>query len=342
MKKQSFWQAVSVALIFGALFSLSPSPTAKENERATESNSGKKRNTLIEQVNFTASAEALNDCLELDISSRQSDRFFDWIELLAYLAQKYNGDFTRYQKDDLDALLKEKTSEPRDVAKNKEQYDYYLRAYTAVLGGLVGEYTKEVYDQNGNAISRERKYGLMAYHPIAAGYYCSEFDDFGAERTYGYKRPHLGHDIVGATGTPIVAVEGGYVEALGWNRYGGWRVGIRSFDNQRYYYYAHLRKGHPYNELYEGKIVSAGEIIGYMGRTGYSTEEDTDNIVTPHLHIGMQLIFSPEQKDGENQIWIDFYQLSKFLSRNKATVYGSSASTDMFSNVKIIPYHFPD
>ncbi len=46
----------------------------------------------------------------------------------------------------------------------------------------------------------------------------------------------------GSIGTPIVAVESGYIEALGWNQYGGWRVGIRSFDGKRYYYYAHLRK----------------------------------------------------------------------------------------------------
>ena len=35
----------------------------------------------------------------------------------------------------------------------------------------------------------------------------------------------------GSIGTPIVAVESGYIEALGWNQYGGWRVGIRSIGN---------------------------------------------------------------------------------------------------------------
>lgn len=36
--------------------------------------------------------------------------------------------------------------------------------------------------------------------------------------------------MMGQTGTPVVAVESGYVEAIGWNQYGGWRLGIRSFD----------------------------------------------------------------------------------------------------------------
>jgi len=47
-------------------------------------------------------------------------------------------------------------------------------------------------------------------------------------------------------GTPVIAVESGYVEAMGWNQYGGWRIGIRSFDKKRYYYYAHLRQNYPY------------------------------------------------------------------------------------------------
>ena len=73
-----------------------------------------------------------------------------------------------------------------------------------------------------------------------------------------------------ATGTPVIAVESGTVEALGWNQYGGWRIGIRSFDKKRYYYYAHLRQNFPYCKSLEvGSVVQAGDVIGYMGRTGY-------------------------------------------------------------------------
>ena len=37
----------------------------------------------------------------------------------------------------------------------------------------------------------------------------------------------------------------GYIELIGWNRYGGWRIGIRDVNNN-YHYFAHLngfRKG---------------------------------------------------------------------------------------------------
>ena len=84
---------------------------------------------------------------------------------------------------------------------------------------------------------------------------------------------------MGQIGTPIIAVESGYVEALGWNQYGGWRIGIRSFDKKRYYYYAHLRQNFPYAlDLKEGSVVTAGDVIGYMGHTGYSAKENVKDV----------------------------------------------------------------
>ncbi|HCL03455.1 MAG TPA: peptidase [Lachnoclostridium phytofermentans] len=168
----------------------------------------------------------------------------------------------------------------------------------------------------------EKRYGLKGFSPIAKNYYYYDYDDFGASRSYGYKRVHLGHDMMGQVGSPIIAVESGYIEALGWNQYGGWRIGIRSFDGKRYYYYAHMRKNFPYNkELKVGSIVSAGDVIGYLGRTGYSTTENTNNITTSHLHFGLQLIFDESQKEGNNEIWVDTYALTKFLYRNRSETY---------------------
>ena len=131
----------------------------------------------------------------------------------------------------------------------------------------------------------------------------------------------LFRSMMGQIGTPIIAVESGYVEALGWNQYGGWRIGIRSFDRKRYYYYAHLRQNYPYAEgLAEGSVVTAGDVIGYMGHTGYSTTENVNNIKTVHLHWGLQLIFDESQKEGNNEIWVDCYELSKFLYKNRCEV----------------------
>ena len=124
--------------------------------------------------------------------------------------------------------------------------------------------------------------------------------------------------MMGQVGTPIIAVESGYVEAIGWNQYGGWRLGIRSFDHKRYYYYAHLRKNYPYQSGLEvGSVVQAGDVIGYLGRTGYSRTENTNNIDDPHLHFGLELIFDESQKDSNNEIWVSCYELVKFLNLNR-------------------------
>ena len=108
----------------------------------------------------------------------------------------------------------------------------------------MGNYAILVEDETGDQVWKA-SYGLKAFSPIAAGYGYSHCDDFGVGRSYGFARKHLGNDLMGALGTPIVAVEAGTVEAMGWNQYGGWRVGIRSLDSRRYYYYAHLQKDTP-------------------------------------------------------------------------------------------------
>lgn len=79
------------------------------------------------------------------------------------------------------------------LTADMEYYDYYLEAYTAVLGGMVGEFT----------LDDRRVYGLKAFSPIAKGFDYSHYDDFGSSRSYGYARPHLGHDMMGQIGTPI-------------------------------------------------------------------------------------------------------------------------------------------
>jgi hypothetical protein len=39
-----------------------------------------------------------------------------------------------------------------------------------------------------------------------------------------------------------------------------------------------------------------------------------------HLHFGLQLIFHPSQKEGNNEIWIDVYNIVRFLRSNSAEV----------------------
>ena len=54
----------------------------------------------------------------------------------------------------------------------------------------------------------------------------------------------------------------------------------------------------------------------YMGHTGYSVKENVNNIKIVHLHWGLQLIFDESQKEGNNEIWIDVYPLTRFLAKH--------------------------
>jgi murein DD-endopeptidase MepM/ murein hydrolase activator NlpD len=278
---------------------------------------------FIKWVSFDVSSKALERAYRYDVESQSEEVKLNWIELLACLGNKYGGDFSRYKEKNLADLVEKLQSKEETIetlTQDMKYYDYYFDAYSAVLGGMVGEYKIEVADDTAPGGKRwEEKYGLKVFLPVAKYYPYSHFDDFGVSRSYGYRRKHLGHDMMGQVGTPIVAVESGYIEALGWNQYGGWRIGIRSFDGKRYYYYAHLRKNFPYNKTLEiGSIVQAGDVIGYLGRTGYSSSENANNIQTPHLHFGMQLIFDESQKESVNEIWIDCYDLILFLHRNRS------------------------
>lgn len=292
----------------------------------------------IKWVDFNISYEALCAAYDLDVQSYEAPVHLNWIELLAYAGAKSGGSFGKGSVSLIQKLARElsegKTTLTK-LTKDMEYYDYYYEAYEAVLGGMVGEYEIEQENEQGEKVWK-KVYGLKAFSPIAKGFEYSDYDDFGSSRSYGYKRQHLGHDMMGQIGTPVIAVESGYVEALGWNQYGGWRIGIRSFDGKRYYYYAHLRQNFPYAlDLKEGSIVTAGDVIGYMGHTGYSTKENTNNIDTVHLHWGMQLIFDESQKEGNNEIWIDCYALSRFLYKNRSLTEKNQETKEWFRHFQM-------
>ena len=273
------------------------------------------RADVIRWVDFQVPYESLKFALDRDVATFEQEKHLDWIDILSVAACRTGGKcgLTSVKKAAVE-LSSDKSPEELLGALYK-YYDYYRRSFDAALGGLVGAYAIEVNGQ------WKQHYGLKAFSPIAAGYGYSHCSDFGVSRSFGFKRKHLGNDLMGGLGTPIVAVEGGVVEALGWNRYGGWRIGIRSFDSKRYYYYAHLQKDHPFaKDLEVGDIVHAGDLIGFMGRTGYSDRENVNNIETVHLHFGMQLIFDESQKECNSEIWINVYDIVRLLSEHRSSV----------------------
>ena len=295
---------------------------------------------MIQWVDFNVPCEAMKKAIALDVASQGEKVELNFIELLACLAAQNGNDFSGYRDQQLDRIADQLNAGKtiNELTANLKYYSYYHEAYQAVLSGFVGNYEIEVPDENGTGTHWEKRYGLKVFSPIAKNFPYRHYDDFGNRRSYGFARTHLGNDLLGQVGTPIVAVEGGTVEAMGWNQYGGWRVGIRSLDHKRYYYYAHLRKNFPFRkDLSVGSVVKPGDVIGYLGRTGYSKKENVNNIQVSHLHFGMQLIFDESQKECKNEIWINVYEIVRLLDSARSEVVKNPETKD-YSRV----YDFQD
>ena len=124
-------------------------------------------------------------------------------------------------------------------------------------------------------------------------------------RTYGGKRGHEGCDIMGNACPrgfyPVVSISDGTVEHVGWLNQGGWRIGIRT-PSGLYLYYAHL---YEYSRQWqEGDQVSAGQLLGFMGDSGYSDVEGTVGNFDVHLHVGMYLKTDHYEEMSINPYWI--------------------------------------
>ncbi len=128
------------------------------------------------------------------------------------------------------------------------------------------------------------------------------------ERNFGGKRGHEGTDLMASVNQrgyyPIISMTDGVVEKIGWLTKGGYRIGIRS-PSGGYYYYAHL---YSYAEDFkEGDTIQAGQLIGYMGDSGYG-EEGTVGQFAVHLHVG--IYFNGE--DGK-EISVNPYPVLKYF-----------------------------
>lgn len=125
--------------------------------------------------------------------------------------------------------------------------------------------------------------------PFAPGVRYQPYGDtYGDARSWSpggaVSRRHEGIDILAPKGTPLVAVGDGVIHRLGWNQYGGWRITFKLDKAPYLAYYAHLSgyaKG-----MAVGVRVRRGQVLGYVGSTGYGPV-GTDDQMVPHLHFGL-------------------------------------------------------
>ncbi|WP_425464007.1 M23 family metallopeptidase [Oceanobacillus piezotolerans] len=119
--------------------------------------------------------------------------------------------------------------------------------------------------------------------PVNIRYNYSYRNTWGDRRGFGGLRMHEGTDIFADYGTPVHSTTYGVVEVMGWNLYGGWRIGIRDIYNI-YHYYAHMSGFQ--EDLQVGQVLKPGDVIGSVGSSGYGPP-GTSGKFPPHLHYGM-------------------------------------------------------
>ncbi|HIX25938.1 MAG TPA: M23 family metallopeptidase [Candidatus Lachnoclostridium avicola] len=168
----------------------------------------------------------------------------------------------------------------------------------------------------------EMIFGDLEYFPIpinqAAGAPDISYEDsWGDGRTYGGDRRHEGCDVMGDGMPrgfyPVVSMSGGTVEKVGWLEQGGWRIGVRSRSGA-YLYYAHL---YSYSRDWkEGDEVRPGELLGFMGDSGYGAQEGTVGNFPVHLHVGIYLKTDNYEELSVNPYWVLRYLEKRRLKAN--------------------------
>lgn len=124
------------------------------------------------------------------------------------------------------------------------------------------------YDAQGRSVKR----GFLA-EPLRYTRMSSGFTTYRLHPLFGDPRAHRGVDYAAPYGTPVRSVADGVVVSKGWSTGYGNTVEIK--HNERYStLYAHLSDYAP--KMVRGKNVNMGEVIGFVGTTGWATG--------PHLH----------------------------------------------------------
>lgn len=142
----------------------------------------------------------------------------------------------------------------------------------------------------------------------------SYVDTWMAERTYGGVRGHEGTDIMAQKNErglyPIVSMTDGTVTNKGWLEKGGYRIGITA-PGGAYFYYAHLDS---YSHINIGDQVKAGDLLGFMGDSGYGIEGTVGQFAV-HLHLGIYLYL-----DGK-EVSVNPYWILRYIENKRVKCY---------------------
>lgn len=172
----------------------------------------------------------------------------------------------------------------KEEAQDKDEFSFYMEQTEKIFSDLQCFPVKKERDGSGYPVFYE--------------------NSWGDQRNYGGERTHEGCDLMAEENERgryvICSMTDGVVKNIGWLEMGGWRIGIMS-ENGIYYYYAHLNS---YERAFEiGEQITAGQILGRMGDSGYGKEPGTKGKFDVHLHVGIYVTDSKGKERAVNPYW---------------------------------------
>lgn len=234
----------------------------KELSQAAELVANAKAELETERAALEQTKQELNQSQEkLELRRAEAD------ELLAQLLA--TGD--EYQKL-VDAA--EEEASRLDGAISDKNDEYEKKKYQEWLATSVPPTTKEPsYSSGGTAGTGTNVDGITWLVPCNYILFTSAYGNRVHPIT-GKWSFHDGVDLAAKQGTPIIASRSGVVDEVGYGTANGYYVYIDHMDGfqTRYLHMTHYI-------VKKGDYVTAGQVIGYMGSTGWSTG--------PHLHFGI-------------------------------------------------------
>jgi murein DD-endopeptidase MepM/ murein hydrolase activator NlpD len=199
------------------------------------------------------------------------------ISLFRGLGKDGSGDGLANRDNDLDLLAAVTTfisvNGVNEDDLKIELWNYYQNPRSVER---IGQFAK-IYADNATLELYQHAFPL----PVRSIY--SYQNTWGANRGWGGYRIHEGTDLFASYGVPVRSTCHGAIEIMGWNAFGGWRIGIRDLNNV-YHYYAHLSGFN--KQIKKNDIVKPGQIIGWVGSSGYG-KPGTSGKFPPHLHYGL-------------------------------------------------------
>ena len=275
----SYWEVLFKANSFSDLLdrmSMIEEIAASDNRRlealdeATKAVATAQEELATEKADLEQTKEELNSTqAELDAKREEADGVI--AELVAK-GQEIEGLQDELESEDQDLLKQIAQMEKEYNAAKHQEWLAYMATYTTVAPATTAP-SGNSGGSSGNNGSSTPSSGGSWLRPCSYTYMSSPFG-FRTSPTAGASTYHQGVDLAAPANTPVYASRSGIVTTTTYSNAAGYYVTINHGDGFSSIY-MHLNN----YVVSAGQAVSAGQLIGYVGRTGIATGY--------HLHFGI-------------------------------------------------------